>query len=273
MNKFINKYGRKLLTIITVALIFISFHDYFSQFSEGKRSAMLFPSFFMASSITLLYVIPILYLIFYLVKRLNISKDIVLISFILGFTLPLFLASEGNSLISLFLFSMGVSHEILNNWGAALTAPFTEEISKGAVVFLIYFLFKKISLKETFIVGLISGFGFQVLEDIAYIFQSTFGNTNSGYSIAFERVSNAFGSHITFGIVFGIGLIALINKNSGISKLKAFFFIISPITIHFIWNSPLEGNWVSPLFGSINLILAYCAFKTVDRLNENSNKC
>ncbi len=269
MKKFINIYGRNLLIIITLALVFIGFNDYFYQFAEKDKSQALFPTFLIASSVVFLYAIPVALFIFYLVKRLNVSGKIVLLSIILGFTLPLYLASQGNSLISLFLFSINVPKEILSKWGAALTAPFTEEIAKGSVVLLTYFFCKKISLKDAFISGMISGFGFQVLEDVAYIFQSTFGKTNTGFSIAFERLSNALGSHMAFGVVFGVGIIALIKRGSSIPKSKALFFLIAPIVLHFVWNSPLEGDWVTPLFGSINLCLAYYAFTFVDSLDEN----
>ncbi|MFS5832886.1 hypothetical protein SS771_00610 [Streptococcus agalactiae] len=71
-----------------------------------------------------------------------------------------------------------------------------------------------------------------------------------------------------FAIVFGVGLIALLKKETSIPKSKALFFIIAPIVLHFAWNSPLEGDWVTPLFGSINLCLAYYVFTLVDSLDE-----
>ncbi|MDY3005960.1 PrsW family intramembrane metalloprotease [Anaerococcus porci] len=269
MKKFISKYGRNLLVAITLALVFVSFRDFFIQFSEKDKDVALFPSFLIASSIVLLYAIPIAFLIYYLVKKLNVSCKVVMLSFILGFTLPLYLGSLGNSLISMFLFFIKAPQTLLDEWGAALTAPFAEEIAKGIVVLLVYLLCKGISLKEAFISGMISGFGFQVFEDWAYIFQSTFGETNSGFTIAFERVSNALGSHMAFAIVFGVGLIALIKKSSVISRPKALCFIIAPVILHFIWNSPLEGDWVFLLIGSINLNLAYYVFTNVNNLDNN----
>lgn len=271
MKEIINNNVHRLLIIITVALVFVSFRDYFIQFAEEGKAVELFPSFLTASSIVSLYAVPIAFLIYYLVKKLNVSGKVVLLSFILGFTLPLYLGSQGNSLISYFLFSIKAPQELLDVWGAALTAPFAEEIAKGTVVILVYLLCKGISLKEAFMSGMISGFGFQVLEDWAYIFQSTFGETNSGFLIAFERVSNALGSHMAFGIVFGVGLIALIKKSSAISRLKAFCFVIVPVILHFVWNSPIEGDWVFLLLGSIALNLAYYVFTNVNHLDENDN--
>ncbi len=269
MKKCIQTNRRRLLVIITVALVFVSFRDFFIQFAEKDKAVALFPSFLAASGMVSLYAVPIAFLIYYLVKKLNVSGNVVILSFILGFTLPLYLGSQGNSLISYFLFSIQAPQEFLDAWGAALTAPFAEEIAKGTVVLLVYILCKGISLKEAFVSGMISGFGFQVLEDWAYIFQSTFGETNSGFLTAFERVSNALGSHMAFGIVFGVGLVALIKKGSSISRLKSCCFMIAPVILHFIWNSPLEGEWIFLLLGGINLNLAYYAFTTVNHLDEN----
>lgn len=271
MRKFFDNYGYKLLVIITVALVFIGFRDFFSQFAEKDKSVALFPAFLTASSLVLLYAVPIAFFVRYLVNRLNVSRKVVLLSFILGFTIPLYLGGEGNALISQVLFSTSVPRAVIDSWGAALTAPFTEEIAKGLVVLLVYLLCRGISLKEAFVSGMISGFGFQVLEDWAYISQATFGETNSGFSIAFERVSNALGSHMAFGIVFGVGLIAIIKNVPAIPRLKALCLILAPVILHFIWNSPLEGDWVNPLFGSINLNLAYYVFTIVNRLDDNDN--
>lgn len=72
-----------------------------------------------------------------------------------------------------------------------------------------------------------------------------------------------------FTILFGVGLIALIKRESAISKCKTIFWIISAITLHFFWNSPLKGEWIIPLLGSIGLNLAYNVFTNVDKLGEN----
>ena len=268
MKNMNTSFGRRLLIVATLALVFMSFRDYVIQFSEGDQPAALYPSFLMASAMVLLYAVPIAFFIQYLAKRLAVSGKVLLLSYILAFTLPLYLGGQGNSLISYALFSLKVPDEILNAWGAALTAPFAEEVAKGAVVLLVYWLCRGISLKEAFIVGMISGFGFQVLEDWAYIFQSTFGETNTGFAIAFERVANALGGHMAFSILFGVGLIALIKKAPALSGLKAVCLLLAPVLIHFIWNSPLEGDWVFPVLGSINLNLAYYAFTSVKNLDE-----
>ncbi len=266
MNSFREKYGYRLLVILTAALIFLGFQDYFIQFAEKEKSVDLFPSFLNAAATVLIYAIPLALFIWYLARRWAVRGQVVLLSSILAFTLPLYLGSQGNSLISLLLFALKVPMEVLDAWGAALTAPFAEEIAKGAVVLLVFGLCRGISLREAFISGMISGFGFQVLEDWAYIFQATFGEENLGFSIAFERLSNALGSHTAFGIVFGMGLIALLNRPGGISKGKAIFLLLAPVALHFAWNSPLDGDWVVPLFGSININLAYYAFTLVEAL-------
>lgn len=69
-------------------LIFMGFRDYVIQFSEGDMPAALYPSFLTASATVLLYAVPIAFFIQYLAKRLAVSGKILLLSYILAFTLP-----------------------------------------------------------------------------------------------------------------------------------------------------------------------------------------
>ncbi|MDD7761137.1 MAG: hypothetical protein PT956_00570 [Firmicutes bacterium] len=72
---------------------------------------------------------------------------------------------------------------------------------------------------------------------------------------------------ITLALVF-IGFNDYFVQFAEKDKSQALFFIIAPIVLHFAWNSPLEGDWVTPLFGSINLSLTYYVFTFVDSLDE-----
>ena len=131
MKNMNTSFGRRLLIVATLALIFMGFRDYVIQFSEGDMPAALYPSFLMASAMVLLYAVPIAFFIQYLAKRLAVSGKVLLLSYILAFTLPLYLGGQGNSLISYALFSLKVPDEILNAWGAA-----------SPVADAVYFLFE-----------------------------------------------------------------------------------------------------------------------------------
>ena len=270
MKKLMENYKYKLLVILTLSLVFTGFNYYFNLFfKDTKNNIERFPIFLLSITIILFYIIPVIFLLRYLIKRLNISRHVVALSLILGFSICNLLGSEGNSLLSLILLSLNPPSHIVADWGASIIAPIAEEFSKAFVVLLVYFLCGKISLKTAFVCSFISGLGFQVSEDLAFIHEATFGNEISGFEQAFERVSYALGTHMIFTILFGVGLIALIKRESAISKCKAIFWIISAITLHFFWNSPLKGEWIIPLLGSIGLNLAYNVFTNVDKLGEN----
>ena len=272
MGNLLENYKYRLLVILTLSLIFTGFYYYFDIFSKDNKNIGHFPEFLLSITIIFFYVIPVVFLLRYLIKRLDVSRQAVMLSLILGFSACSLLGSEGNSLLSLILLSLNLPSHIIADWGSAITAPFAEEFAKGFVVVLVYFLCRKISLRTAFVCSLISGLGFQVSEDLAFIHGAAFGEGTSGFEQAFERVSYALGTHMVFAILFGVGVIALINKESGISGHKAVFWIVSSITLHFIWNSPLKGEWVIPLLGSIGLNLAYNVFTTVDRLDNNDKE-
>ena len=59
MKNINTSFGRRLLIVATLALIFMGFRDYVIQFSEGDRPAALYPSFLTASALVLLYAVPI----------------------------------------------------------------------------------------------------------------------------------------------------------------------------------------------------------------------
>ena len=269
MKKILENYKYKLLIIFTLSLVYTGANYYFEPFSKNNKNVALFPTFLLSITIVCFYVIPVIFLLRYLIRRLSVSRQAVAFSLILGFSICIFLGSEGNSLLSLILLSLKVPERVLVDWGASMTAPIAEELAKGFVVLLVYLLCKKMSLRTVFVCSLISGFCFQVLEDIFFIHAATFGNEISGYEQAFERVSYALGSHMVFTILFGVGLIVLIKKDTGITRGKAVFWMLSAVVLHFLWNAPFEEKWIIPVLGSIGLNLAYNVFTNIDRLDEN----
>ena len=70
MKNMNTSFGRRLLIVATLALVFMGFRDYVIQFSEGDMPAALYPSFLTASATVLLYAVPIAFFIQYLAKKL-----------------------------------------------------------------------------------------------------------------------------------------------------------------------------------------------------------
>ncbi len=269
MKEFFEKYKYKLLTVLAVCLVFTGFNYIFEGFFKDNQNPEHYPIFLLCITVIGFYVVPLYFGIKYLIKRFNVSINMIGLSMILGFTACAYLGGEGNTLLSMFWLTIDPARHFINDWGAALTAPFAEELAKGFVVLLVFWLCKKMSLKAAFVCSLIVGLGFQVPEDMLYIYNSIFFNNVSGFVTAFERVAPALGTHMIFTGMFGVGCIALIKNSTAISKTRAIFYMFSAIGLHFMWNSPFEWQWLTPVLGSIGLYIVYDLFTIVDKLDDN----
>ncbi len=268
MKEFFKKNGYYFLVIITIALVFSGFRIQFEDLSKANEHPENYPIFLLTVSMIGIYLIPFALGIRYLQKKFCISGKIIALSWIVGLTVTVLLGTEGNSALSFLLLQLNLSDEFLKAWGAAITAPFTEEISKGIAVLLVYLLCRKLTLKETLVSAWIAGAGFMVAEDIGYIYQTVFQGMESGFPVIFERISGAMGGHVIFTGLFATGLIILLSKNDQVPKGKALLWLISPVVLHFLWNSPIDFPGIINILGTIGLTLTYHMYKTIEALDE-----
>lgn len=70
---------------------------------------------------------------------------------------------------------------------------------------------------------MIVGLGFQIMEDITFVFRDMFMNKLDGFETILERVGQAGWAHWVFTLLFAIGLVALLTKNTGMSKAQGVF--------------------------------------------------
>ncbi|MCI6272630.1 MAG: PrsW family intramembrane metalloprotease [Erysipelotrichaceae bacterium] len=269
MNNLLKKFQHKILIALTAYLIFTGFYLIFEGLYKDNPNTDKFPLFLTCLSVLVFYIVPFYFGLKYLIKRFNVSIEAVYLSIILGITATTYLSSEGNSLLSMIWLSIDPTRQFLNDWGAALTAPFAEEFSKGFIVLLVFWLCKKMSLKAAFVCGLIAGLGFQMFEDVLYIHNAVFFGDISGFAEGLERVAAAFGTHAIFTAMFGCGLMVLVKKSTAISKYHAIFWMITSLAIHFVWNSPIEWDGKTFMLGSFGLFMACYIFTVVDKLNDN----
>lgn len=254
---------------VILALLILSISGLNADISELAKShghSNLYPTFFLATSLTFIYIVPFVFLTLYLKKRFNIPSPAFWMSWFFGLAIPANLGSLGNSGLSFILLNLNLPKDFIDNWGGAFTAPFTEEISKGLVVLLIALLLRQISLKSALVMGMIAGMGFQIVEDRFYIFQDLFQNDGNGYSMALERIASSGVSHWVFSGTFALGLIILMSKTTAVSKKQGVFFLLAPVAMHFMWNSPLDFSNIDTVYGTINWLILLYAFKTVDAL-------
>ena len=236
-----------------------------------------YPLFFLTISLVALYVIPMIFLIRYLVKRFDISKKVVHLSWVLGITASYYFSGIGQTLLGAFwLLVVKPPQSFIDAWGAAVTAPIHEEVGKGLVVLLVLLLFKQLNLKNALVSGLIVGLSFQVVEDCVYTFQQIFTAKTDGFATLIERIVHAGGTHWSFSLVFAVGMVAILTKNSGLSKKQGWFWLSMAVLAHFLLNTPYNAGLTSDtaevtiLMLCFNLCLAIAAFMMVDKLEAHS---
>lgn len=235
-----------------------------------------YPLFFLTISLLLIYILPMLALIRYLANRFAISKSVINLSWIMGLTASMHFSTLGHTAIALFWLNLiKPSEEFIGRWGAAVSAPFAEEFGKGLAVLLVLLVLKMLDLKNALVSGLIVGLGFQIIEDCIFTFQEIFTAKADGFSMIIERIVHAGGTHWTFTLVFAVGMVALLAKNTGLSKSQAAFWLAVPVFGHFLFNSPFNESITSKtghltiLILCYNFCMALAAYHTVDKL-ENS---
>ncbi len=143
------------------------------------------------------------------------------------------------------LWAKGFGQQFSAEWSAGLTAPLTEEISKGLGVVLLIYLAPKVirTAFDGFIVGAFCGLGFQILEDILYSFNlagSHFGADagDIGFGVAVQRMLTGLSGHILFSAIFGAGIVYLLGRPGEPRNVaRGLGLMALPVAMHWFWDS------------------------------------
>ncbi|MGA9873006.1 MAG: PrsW family intramembrane metalloprotease [Rhodococcus sp. (in: high G+C Gram-positive bacteria)] len=169
------------------------------------------------------------------------------------------------------LYAKAFGQNFAADWGAGLTAPFVEEISKGLGVVLLMFLATRVirTAFDGFVVGAFVGLGFQISEDLLYAFNQAGADFGVGAStLAFEtsivRIITGLSGHIAFSAIFGAGLVYLIGRRGEPrNALRGLALMGLAMLLHGIWDSQPALFRMSSTAGSLAvtgiLVIAYLA--------------
>lgn len=122
------------------------------------------------------------------------------------------------------------------DWSAGLSAPFTEELAKGAGLLLLIALAPRIvrTAFDGFILGLIIGLGFQTLEDMSYALNSA---PAMGETIMLRMVTGVSG-HFAYTAIFGAGLVYLLGRPAEPRNVRRGLLLMATAPVlHGLWNS------------------------------------
>lgn len=161
-----------------------------------------------------------------------------------GFAATAAMAANANdAILALYAKTFGQTWAL--NWGAGLSAPFTEEWAKGSGLLLLIALAPRQirTAFDGFILGAFIGLGFQILEDIGYAMTSAstqFGANQIGASIAtiVLRMVSGVAAHILYSAIFCAGLVYLLGRPAEPRKLgRGLLLVAIPMLLHGTWDS------------------------------------
>ncbi|MEU8639040.1 PrsW family intramembrane metalloprotease [Amycolatopsis sp. NPDC048633] len=139
-----------------------------------------------------------------------------------------------------------------SNWAAGLTAPIDEEFAKALGLVLLIGLAPRLvrSVYDGFIIGAFLGLGFQVFEDVLYVYNGatqSFGADQIGSSLQIFVIRGATGivSHALFSAVFCAGLMWVLGRDrADRNVVRGVLTMLVAMVFHFAWDdmNGLSGN-------------------------------
>ncbi|MFI5895711.1 PrsW family intramembrane metalloprotease [Actinoplanes sp. NPDC051513] len=187
-----------------------------------------------------------------------------------------FALSGNTALISLYSKLIGQNFSL--DWGAGLSAPIFEELSKGAGVLLLMYIAPRVirTAYDGFIIGAFAGLGFEILEDIFYALNAApeeFGShqLETSLNTVVLRLATGFSAHILYSAIFGAGLVYLVGTVAQRRRPgRGLIFVLTAMVLHGLWDSTTAiagGNGIIVLVLLIGItLLAFAAVITVFNL-------
>ena len=214
--------------------------------SEQVLIRQLSPTGWLLSwGLLIVYALPLFLVIYLLDLYEREPMSLVLGALIWGAVAATTLSAIANEGWGLVVAQVG-DPEFAARWTAALTAPFVEELMKGAGVVLIYLIARSEvdDVLDGFVYGAMCGLGFAVVEDVFY-FVAIFGGTTEGVLAGFyvRVVSSGLYGHVLYTGLTGMGIAYFVARRGeaplGRRTLVAVALFAAGVAGHFVWNSPL----------------------------------
>jgi RsiW-degrading membrane proteinase PrsW (M82 family) len=151
------------------------------------------------------------------------------------------------------------------DWAAGLTAPINEEWGKALGLVLLIGLAPRLvrSAYDGFIIGAFIGLGFQVFEDVLYVYNGAaqqYGVDQFGTSLQVFLVRGAAGivSHALFSAIFCAGLMWVLGRARGERNVvRGVLTMLTAMAFHFAWDDVAGlSNGVGVLAAVLPFVIA-----------------
>ncbi|OJG76133.1 hypothetical protein RV10_GL004194 [Enterococcus pallens] len=257
-----------LILFFLLVIAFFGLDYEFGNMADLGLTTQGYQQVFLAIFLLLLYVVPLLYFFHRIAKRWKVSMGLFPFIVFLGGFASGWIASFGNEGVSSGLTALFGHSALLKQWSDALSAPLVEEFSKGLFALCFIYLLKIQKPQAALLTGMEVGLGFQVIEDIAYIAEAADKSLRGVIPEVLNRISGSVSSHWVYTGIFTLGLFYLLRHIKG---QKAFLWILTPVLLHFLWNSPWNDSfWLGPVLNALTiLLLIYLLLRLDKQLDVN----
>ena len=266
---------KNIIVFVFILLMCIGLQYETLYYIDGSMSGTEYGVMGLSILGALFYMVPAIYCLYRIGKRWETSKKALTLSLLGGLFISGWLSSFANTYIHNLLTDLFPDSSFLNALENAIVAPLVEEPLKLLPFAFVLYLIPVKKLKSVFLMGIASGLGFQIIEDISYIRTDLSEGLAYTLSRILERVTSAIASHWTFSGLAILGIYLLYRAYRGQKAMikPGFSYLGLAFGTHFLFNSPIveletEVPLAFPLVTAITLYSFYKAVHFVDKHND-----
>ena len=270
---------KNIIVFVFILLMCIGLQYETLYYIDGSMSGTEYGVMGLSILVALFYMVPAIYCLYRIGKRWETSEKALTLSLLGGFFISGWLSSFANTYIHNLLTDLFPDSSFLNALENAIVAPLVEEPLKLLPLAFVLYLIPVKKLKSVFLMGIASGLGFQIIEDISYIRTGLSEGLEYTLSRILERVTSAIASHWTFSGLAILGIYLLYRAYRGQKAMikPGFSYLGLAFGTHFLFNSPIveletEVPLAFPLVTAITLYSFYKAVHFVDKHNDMLTK-
>ena len=270
---------KNIIVFVFILLMCIGLQYETLYYIDGSMSGTEYGVMGLSILVALFYMVPAINCLYRIGKRWETSKKALTLSLLGGLFISGWLSSFANTYIHNLLTDLFPDSSFLNALENAIVAPLVEEPLKLLPLAFVLYLIPVKKLKSVFLMGIASGLGFQIIEDISYIRTDLSEGLAHTLSRILERVTSAIASHWTFSGLAILGIYLLYRAYRGQKAMikPGFSYLGLAFGTHFLFNSPIveletEVPLAFPLVAAITLYSFYKAVHFVDKHNDMLTK-
>ena len=270
---------KNIIVFVFILLMCIGLQYETLYYIDGSMSGTEYGVMGLSILVALFYMVPAIYCLYRIGKRWGTSKKALTLSLLGGLFISGWLSSFANTYIHNLLTDLFPDSSFLNALENAIVAPLVEEPLKLLPLAFVLYLIPVKKLKSVFLMGIASGLGFQIIEDISYIRTDLSEGLAYTLSRILERVTSAIASHWTFSGLAILGIYLLYRAYRGQKAMikPGFSYLGLAFGTHFLFNSPIveletEVPLAFPLVTAMTLYSFYKAVHFVDKNNDMLSK-